>query len=97
MTRVEERVLFKIDTNPINGSISVRIDDVVKEGDTEISRIPHRHALVPFVSVKNSDGTWTHTDTDLSNEHDSVQAVAAALWTDEIKETYKEFVESSVF
>ena len=50
--------------------------------------------LLPFSSVKNSDNSWTHTDTDLSEESSEVQAKANETWTDEIKNQYKTFIES---
>ena len=60
----------------------------------ELTRSFHRHALAPFTSSKNSDDTWTHTDTDISGEDASVQAIANAAWTDTVKANYKTFTES---
>jgi hypothetical protein len=48
----------------------------------------------PCSSSKDSDDTWTHTDTDISSEATEVQAVANAVWTDTVKANYKTFVES---
>ncbi len=44
----------------------------------------------------DSDGKkqWTHTDTDISSEDDTVKAVCNAVWSDTIKNNYKTFVES---
>mgnify|MGYP003110202143 CR=1 FL=1 len=61
---------------------------------TELSRSFHRHVLVPFSSVKNSDNTWTHTPTDISGEDSSVQAIANAAWTDSVKDAFKAMVEA---
>jgi len=55
----------------------------------EISRSFHRHILSPFESVKAEDGSWTHTATDISGEAASVQAIANAAWTDDVKAAYK--------
>ena len=60
----------------------------------ELTRSFHRHVLVPFKSVKGEDGKWTHTATDISGEDASVQAIANAAWTDDVKTAYKTFVES---
>ena len=60
----------------------------------ELSRSFHRHVLIPFGSVKGSDGKWTHTATDISGEDASVQAIANAAWTDTVKANYKTFRES---
>ena len=60
----------------------------------EMTRSFHRHVLQPFHSVKGEDGKWTHTATDISGEDVSVQAIANAAWTDDVKTAYKTFVES---
>ena len=75
-------------------NVQVATDTVIKEDGTEISRSRHRHVLAPFSSSKDSDGKWTHTDTDISAEATEVQAVANAVWTDTVKANYKTFVES---
>ena len=69
--------------------VQVATDTVIKEDDIEISRSRHRHVLQPFTSSKDSDDKWTHTDTDISGEVASVQAVANAVWTDAIKTSWK--------
>ena len=55
----------------------------------EISRSFHRHVLQPFNSVKADDDSWTHTATDISGEAASVQAIANAAWTTDVKNAYK--------
>ena len=60
----------------------------------ELTRSFHRHVLQPFSSVKDSDGNWTHTATDISGEDASVQAIANAAWTDTVKANYKTWAES---
>ena len=60
----------------------------------ELTRTFNRHVLQPFQSVKGSDDKWTHTATDISKEDASVQAIANAAWTDDVKTAYKTFVES---
>ena len=75
-------------------NIQVATDTVILENDLEISRSRHRHVLVPFTSSKDEDGNWIHTDTDISGEDASVQAIANAAWTDTVKANYKTFVEN---
>jgi len=75
-------------------NVQVATDTVIKEDGTEISRSRHRHVLQPCTSSKDSDGKWTHTDTDISGEDASVQAIANAAWTDAVKANYKTFVEN---
>jgi len=75
-------------------SIQVRkATKIMEEGSsgalTELSRSFHRHVLQPFNSVKADNGTWTHTATDISGEAASVQAIANAAWTDDVKASYK--------
>ena len=60
----------------------------------EMTRSFHRHVLQPFKSVKDDDGKWTHTATDISGEDASVQAIANAAWTDTVKANYKAFREA---
>ena len=60
----------------------------------ELTRSFHRHVLQPFHSVKDQDGKWTHTATDISGEDADVQAIATAAWTDDVKTAYKTFRES---
>jgi len=49
--------------------------------------------LEPFTSKKDGE-TWVHTETDISGEDASVQAVANAVWTEDVKTAYKAFRES---
>ena len=60
----------------------------------ELTRSFHRHVLQPFLSVKGSDGNWTHTATDISGEDADVQAIATAAWTNNVKTAFKSFRES---
>ena len=60
----------------------------------EMTRSFHRHVLQPFKSVKGEDDKWTHTATDISKEDASVQAIANAAWTDDVKTAFKAFQES---
>ena len=94
MAITKEIVIAKIEV--VNTwSIQVATDTVVKEDDTEIGRSRHRHVLKPYSgSTKGEDDKWTHTDTDISGEATEVQAVANAIWTDDVKTAYKTWAES---
>ena len=74
-------------------NVQVATDTVIKEDGTEIGRSRHRQVLIPFVSVKDGD-TWTHTDTDISGQDSTVQAIATAAWTDTVKANYKTWKEA---
>ena len=75
-------------------NIQVATDTVIKENSAEIGRSRHRHVLQPCSSTKDSDNNWTHTDTDISGEAASVQAVANAVWTDAVEAAYKTWAEA---
>ena len=74
-------------------NVQVATDTVIKEDGKEIGRSRHRQVLIPFVSVKEGD-TWTHTDTDISGQDSTVQAIATAAWTDTVKANYKTWKEA---
>ena len=58
-------------------AVQVATDTVIKEDGTEISRNRHRHVV--------------HPDMDISEEHAEVQAVANAVWTDDVKSAWADF------
>jgi hypothetical protein len=70
-------------------NIQIRTATVIKEDGVELSRSFHRHFLECVSSVKNSDDSWTHTDTDVSGESAEVQAIANAVWTTTVKNAKK--------
>ena len=96
MAITKETEIFQIDSNPTSGAISVRVDTIVKEDSVEISRVPHRHSIVPYLSVKNSDCSWTHTDTDVSSESDEVKGIAGVVWTTTVKNAKKASNEANI-
>jgi len=94
MAITKEAIIEKIEVVGDYKAVQVATDTVIKEDGTEISRTRHRHVLQPCTSSKDSDDKWTHTDTDISGEDDTVKAVCNAVWSDTIKANYKAFVES---
>jgi len=75
-------------------NIQVRTATIIKEDDVELTRSFHRHVLQPFTSSKADDNSWTHTATDISGEEAQVQAIATAVWTDDVKAAYKTWKEA---
>jgi len=75
-------------------TIQVATDTVIKEDGTEISRSRHRHTFKPCSGSSTDGSDWTHTDTDISGEAASVQAVANAVWTDTVVAAYKTWAEA---
>jgi len=93
MAITKEAVVEKIEVVN-NWCIQVATDTKIMEDTKEIARSRKRHVLVPCTSSKDSDDKWTHSDTDISGEDASVQAIANAAWTDTVKANYKTFVEN---
>ena len=88
--------VIEYDKIEVVGSWSIQVRKATKimeeqaDGSlTELSRGFHRHVLQPFDSVKADDDSWTHTATDISGEAASVQAIANAAWTTDVKNAYK--------
>ena len=92
MSIIKEAVIEKIEVVK-SWNIQVATDTVIKEDGTEIGRSRHRHVLSPFASSKDGD-TWTHTDTDISAEDDTVKAICNAIWTETVKTNYKTWAEA---
>ena len=76
-------------------AVECREATIIKDDGVEISRAFLRHVLHPSSCVANldsdgvADGTFTHTDTDISGEPAETQAVCAAVWTDEVRAAWK--------
>tara|TARA_R100001086_G_scaffold243347_1_gene172073 strand:+ start:31 stop:282 length:252 start_codon:yes stop_codon:yes gene_type:complete len=83
MSITKEIEIAKIEVVGQYKAIQVRTDTVIKEDGKEISRSPHRHVI--------------HPDMDISDEDAEVQAIANAVWTDEIKSAWADYkVEQNV-
>ena len=67
-------------------NVQVRTATVIKEDGVELSRSYHRHVLEPGTVVA---GSTSLTDTDISGEDASVQAICNAVWTTSVKEAYR--------
>ena len=85
MAITKETQIAKIEVVGEYKAVQIATDTVIKEDNVEISRSRHRHILYP--------GTLDASDnlvvTDLSGEDAKVQAVANAVWTDDVKTTWK--------
>ena len=60
--------------------VQVRTATVIKEDGVELNRSFHRHAL--------------NCLDDISEQSAEVQAICNAVWTDELKASYQEFLDS---
>ena len=95
MAITKETIEDKIEVVGDYKTIQVRTATVIKEDGVELSRSFHRHALECVSSVQNDDDTWTHTDTDVSEESTEVQGIATAVWTTAVKNAKKTANESA--
>lgn len=75
MALTEKKIIDKIEVLESN-SIQVRTANVIEKDGVEISRTFHRHVVNP--------------SNDISAEDAKVQAVANAIWTEEITAAYLE-------
>jgi hypothetical protein len=73
MSLIEKRIIDKIEVLE-NNSIQIRTANIIEKDGVEISRTFHRHVVNP--------------SQDISGEDAKVQAVANAVWTQEIIEEY---------
>jgi hypothetical protein len=75
MSLTEKTIIDKIEVLQ-NNSIQVRTANVIEKDGVEISRTFHRHVV--------------HPSQDISGEDAKVQAIANAVWTEEIIDAYLE-------
>ena len=85
MAITKETEISKIEVVGPFKYVQVRIDTVIKEDGTEITR---KHSRKIFESG-HIDGSKNWIDTDMSSEDAEVQAVANAVWTDAVKDSFK--------
>ena len=96
MAITKEIVEDKIEIVGEGKDIQVRTATVLKEDGVELTRTFHRHTVSCVSTVKNDDGSFTHTNTDVSGESTEVQAIANAVWTDAVKTAKKSANEASM-
>ena len=95
MALIKEIIVDKIEIVGDYKAVQCREATVIKEDGVEISRSFKRHVLTPSSCVADRDrdgvpdGTFTHTDTDISGEPAETQAVCVAVWTDAVKAAWK--------
>jgi hypothetical protein len=84
MAITKETVVDKIEVLE-KGQVQVRTATKIVEDGKELNRSFQRHVLAP--STKNGD-TWS--DTDISEEDAKVQAICNAVFTTDVKNTYRD-------
>ena len=73
MALIEKTIVDKIEIVE-NSTIQVRTATIIEKDGTELTRTFHRHVVVPGA--------------DITNEDPKVQAIANAIWTEEIIAAY---------
>jgi hypothetical protein len=73
MALTEKTIIDKIELIE-NNSIQVRTATIIEKDGTELTRTFHRHVVAPGA--------------DITNEDPKVQAIANAIWTEEIIAAY---------
>ena len=69
-------------------NVQVRTATIIKEDGTELNRSFSRKVLVPGTL----DASDNLVDTNISGEAANVQAICNAVWTTDIKNSYKAFL-----
>ena len=80
MELTEKKIIDKIELIE-NNSIQVRTAIVIEKDGTELTRTFHRHVVAPGA--------------DITNEDPKVQAIANAIWTEEIIAAYSASIAST--
>jgi hypothetical protein len=77
MALIEKTIIDKVELTEVN-TIQVRTATIIERDGTEISRSFHRHVVSP--------------GDDVTNEDPKVQAIANAIWTEEVIAAYQALV-----
>ena len=81
MAIIEKKIIDKIEVVETN-AIQVRTATIIEKDGVEIARTYHRHVVAPTDSIENEDSR--------------VQAIANAIWTNEVIAKYKQDLEKLV-
>ena len=95
MAITKEITYDSIDIKSDLKQVHCREATTIKEDGVVLSRSFHRHVLAPSRCEKNDDGTFTHTDTDISGEPQETQDVCTVVWTDAVKAAWKTHCENN--
>ena len=77
MALIEKTIVDKVELTEVN-TIQVRTATIIERDGTEISRSFHRHVVAPGDNVTNEDP--------------KVQAIANAVWTEEVIAAYQALI-----
>jgi hypothetical protein len=77
MALIEKVIIDKIELTE-NNSIQVRTATIIEKDGIELAKSYHRHVVCPGDDITNQDA--------------KVQAIANAIWTEEVVLAYKELI-----
>ena len=80
MALIEKKIIDKIEI-VVNNSIQVRTATIIEKDGVEIARTFHRHVVCP--------------GDDITNEDPKVQAIANAVWTEEVIAAYQALISNN--
>ena len=95
MALTKESFTDKVEVVGTYRAVNCRVETLIKEDGTVLSRAYRRYVLEPSTCKQNADGSFTHTATDISGEPAETQAVCNAVWTDAVKAAWETFCENS--
>jgi hypothetical protein len=75
MALTEKKIIDKIELTEIN-TIQIRTATIIEKDSVEIAKTYHRHVVSPTDNIENEDSR--------------VQAIANAIWTNEVIAKYKQ-------
>jgi len=81
MAQFTERHEYQLEIIPPYSIIQCRRADIIEKDGVEVGKTYHRHCRVP--------------GDDVSGDCEELQAVAAALWTEEVIAAYQAHIEAS--
>jgi len=81
MALIEKTIIDKIEIVE-NNSIQIRTATIIEKDGIEIAKTYHRHAISP--------------GDDITNEDSKVQAIANAIWTEEVINNYKALIKPTI-
>ena len=84
MAITKETIVGKIEVVTQFKHIQIRMDNVIKENGTELSRSYWRNAI----NCGSIDESNNFIDRDISGEHAEVQAICNAAWTQAVKDAW---------
>ena len=92
MALTKKGSIDRIDIRKPYNEIRMRTKYSIFEDDNEISKVYYHETINPG----SLDGSGNWIDTDMSAYTSEIQSISQIVWTDAVKEKYKEFLSVTV-